>query len=438
MDVRGRRGEEVGPTSSELSRDSISKTRLPQHHINTYLLRLSTIPPKPKRPKPANELTLERRIIPELRGEIKRRRLGFKGIRLKSQLIDLEIRLMIWELSLPGPRVLTVSDYRRCSDRQPFLSPCSLQKLVLMCSRLLFPKEDNPPNPAALSTCRESRAVALKRYRLCFGAPNLYADLPGGDILHFGVHWEFCEWVFRDGGVLLNWVEKDGDSHSCDPLTEDFGDYVDDNSWKRCALSAPVVADLKVVKHIAIREQIWQEYSQRITWYSGLNGCDLRIYFEELPTLETVMLVHGGREDITGFYTTPGHNEIEDKLSHLYPPFRETGLSKTEEAEGVPEIKVVKANRMPRIPRDYWELDLGSRFSLPEREEPLEVRQPPSARLYGLKMGVVAVEAKCATKSDSQASRRRGSVATAASHIDIEGSMASPSPRSPPQVSTPT
>jgi hypothetical protein len=32
---------------------------------------------------------------------------------------------------------------------------------------------------------RESRAVALSRYKLCFGTHETYADLPGGDILYF-------------------------------------------------------------------------------------------------------------------------------------------------------------------------------------------------------------------------------------------------------------
>ncbi|KAF4628802.1 hypothetical protein G7Y89_g9349 [Cudoniella acicularis] len=51
--------------------------------------------------------------------------------------------------------------------------------------RLQFPKHHNPPNPAVLSACRESQEVALKRYRLCFGTHNVYANLDV-DILYFG------------------------------------------------------------------------------------------------------------------------------------------------------------------------------------------------------------------------------------------------------------
>lgn len=50
---------------------------------------------------------------------------------------------------------------------------------------LFFPKYKQPPSPAALSVNRESRAIALKRYRLCFCKPNIYADL-SIDVLYFG------------------------------------------------------------------------------------------------------------------------------------------------------------------------------------------------------------------------------------------------------------
>lgn len=79
-----------------------------------------------------------------------------------------EIRLIIWAYSLPGPRVLNSSD-RRVQDLE-----------------LFFYGKENDHNPAALSVCRESRIVAWKRYSLCFGTNNAYADLPGGDILFFG------------------------------------------------------------------------------------------------------------------------------------------------------------------------------------------------------------------------------------------------------------
>lgn len=49
---------------------------------------------------------------------------------------------------------------------------------------LTFPKRHQPPNPLALSVCRESREVALRKYRLCFGTTNVYANLDT-DIIFF-------------------------------------------------------------------------------------------------------------------------------------------------------------------------------------------------------------------------------------------------------------
>jgi hypothetical protein len=34
--------------------------------------------------------------------------------------------------------------------------------------------------------CGELSAIALKKYHLCFGSPNVYSDLPGGGILCIG------------------------------------------------------------------------------------------------------------------------------------------------------------------------------------------------------------------------------------------------------------
>ena len=52
------------------------------------------------------------------------------------QLLPVEVRLMIWEYSLPGPRVLTVSNTR---GRDPY--------------KHHFREDDNLPNPGMLSVC---------------------------------------------------------------------------------------------------------------------------------------------------------------------------------------------------------------------------------------------------------------------------------------------
>ncbi|CAG8981275.1 hypothetical protein HYALB_00003873 [Hymenoscyphus albidus] len=83
------------------------------------------------------------------------------------------IRHQIWRFSLPGPRTLVVSPPTEAHD-------------------ISFSRIENHPAPPALFVCHESRQIALTRYRLVFGHPNQFADLPGGDILYFSPdgHWK--------------------------------------------------------------------------------------------------------------------------------------------------------------------------------------------------------------------------------------------------------
>lgn len=88
-----------------------------------------------------------------------------------------EIQDLIWEFSLPGPRILYLPlDARNRFDIDGQSLPSSFD----------FAKYYNPPNPPALRTCRASRAVALKRYQIIPGPPSrlVYADFPGGDIIY--------------------------------------------------------------------------------------------------------------------------------------------------------------------------------------------------------------------------------------------------------------
>jgi hypothetical protein len=96
--------------------------------------------------------------------------------------LPLELQSAIWRLSLPGPRTLFIEGDSWV--RPPYKDkdePFDHFEL-----KLDFSANGRTPNPAALSACRASRDVALKFYRLCFGTTNVYADLPGGDILCFG------------------------------------------------------------------------------------------------------------------------------------------------------------------------------------------------------------------------------------------------------------
>ncbi|KAF8856840.1 hypothetical protein BDZ45DRAFT_455551 [Acephala macrosclerotiorum] len=179
---------------------------------------------------------------------------------------------MIWQMSLPGPRVLSsayhISQYE-----------------------MRFPCEINGPNPGALSTCRDSNAVALKRYRLCFGTSNIYADLSGGDILYLGPRWGGNTEVFWKGhrGSLWGWTD-----HYVH--TSRLGEYL--------SVSDTIVADLKAVKCIALRQDIWDRY-RKLVWI----GYELRQHMiEALPNLESVMLV-SATEDARGLKAAPGYIE---------------------------------------------------------------------------------------------------------------------------------
>ena len=208
--------------------------------------------------------------------------------------LPVELRLMIWELSLPEKRILSVGGTRRSTGNS-----------YVPKDKLYFPKDDNHPNPAALSACQESRAVALKRYRLCFGTTHLYADLPGGDILHFGQRWSRCyaRAVFHDQAGRLGW---------------DFWERTGPHGarWVHHDLANSVVADLKEVTHVSFHPNMWYEYS-----LSGNAGADLRKDVKLFSNLQQLSLVTTGR-DISdnlacldySYPETPGHLAFKDNL----------------------------------------------------------------------------------------------------------------------------
>ncbi len=84
-----------------------------------------------------------------------------------------ELRLMIWNEALPGPRLLQAR-FQFENREFPFGSD-----LVSCATRT--------PPPALLGVCRESRAEALKRYSLCFaardGPATTYVDLKADTLL---------------------------------------------------------------------------------------------------------------------------------------------------------------------------------------------------------------------------------------------------------------
>jgi hypothetical protein len=240
---------------------------------------------------------------------------------------------MIWKLSFPGPRVLGVSDRRRFPDK------------------LYFRENENHPNPAALSACQESRAVALKHYHLCFGTSNVYADLTGGDILYFGPSWGLTTGhLLRIFGGLLIWEERDRQSRR----------------WVNKELTNAVKADLDQVTHIAISYHTWSHYTRfgRIDPYAN----DLRDDVKPFSRLKQLLLVANSPSNCT-----PGYVSFKDRtLQHesfrfvsfedFQKDFLHNWLNSHEKEMGVPDLKLVTATRITHIPGDDWERDKGEPF----------------------------------------------------------------------------
>jgi hypothetical protein len=67
---------------------------------------------------------------------------------------------------------------------------------------LYFPMNHHTPNPAALSVCRESRKIALQRYRWCFRTPNVYTDLKP-DIIFLSLGIVLISEAFGNGVIVL-------------------------------------------------------------------------------------------------------------------------------------------------------------------------------------------------------------------------------------------
>ena len=208
--------------------------------------------------------------------------------------LPLEIRTEIWEYSLPGPRMLCPGcppepereKYVRRSSLAygTFVEPASQSHPIRHRTSLYFPKNHQPAKPAALDVCRESRHVALKRYRLCFGTTNIFANLDI-DILYFGAPYDGR---LGRGGKLWGWVERD---------TSDVVVYP----------SPEVTADLQRVTRVAYKYTGgWADYGELPAHRDG-NGTLLRKDLEMFKCLEEVLLSHApeeiSNEEKPGYFT---------------------------------------------------------------------------------------------------------------------------------------
>lgn len=213
-----------------------------------------------------------------------------------------EIRIKIWEFSLPGPRMLCPG-YPQDSEKDkymrrrgladgPFLppdppDPTDRAKYTQTC--LFFPKDHQAPKPAALDVCRESRYIALQRYRLCFGTTNIYADLDT-DILYFGPSYKG---LLGNGGKLWGWIEPEISDNLIYPSSE-------------------VVADLQRVKRLGYKHTngwvAYDEFPRPQDYHSG-NGHLLRKELAPFKSLEELLLNYAP-EDLSS-YEEPGRVTFE-------------------------------------------------------------------------------------------------------------------------------
>jgi hypothetical protein len=285
------------------------------------------------------------------------------------QNLPLEIREYIWDLSLPGPRVLTL-DLTLDTNRHAH-NP----------EKLFFSRLFKAKNPVALKTCKESRRVAKRRYKLCFGTGNVYADLKGGDILYFGpdcwhgtfldTPWEFAETIWGEAGTAPRSVVK--------PLSEGL------------------IRDLESVRHLAISRNLWNAGHYASFSHISMNfmpqdncyGEVLRKRLRQWKGLERISLEQGGERienpihevfiggpviEDPGFeekpidWRKPGHQRLNVRLYNSHAPGSGEWIEGRREIEG--ELNAVA---------------LLSRFDTMDLSDEEKERGIPEARLVDIK-----------------------------------------------------
>jgi hypothetical protein len=151
-----------------------------------------------------------------------------------------ELQDMVWGLSLPGPRVLTVEvkiDDTLIRDEDNDWDTSEY-------NQLRFNKSYHLPNPALLSTCRSSRRVAEKTYKLAFGTLNVFADFEK-DVFYFVSCTRFFERGEWDWFFNLH-------------LYEIFGNP----SYLRLAPKDSLIHDLLKISHILLDYDIVDLYKR--------------------------------------------------------------------------------------------------------------------------------------------------------------------------------
>ncbi|RDW61625.1 hypothetical protein BP5796_11517 [Coleophoma crateriformis] len=235
-----------------------------------------------------------------------------------------EMRAYIWDLALPGPRVLSLGTGFGSRRNNAHM--------------LYFPQGSTAPNPALLSTCREARAAAQRRYKLVFGTPNVYADLSGGDILYFGPEFESAEFSPSTGN-FWQWYGISAEQREWLTEASPSPRHISGADYKLNTYTPSVLADLQAVRHIALSYTIWLQYWDPLDVFPEpaadgdeevtRGGAALRRDLASFPHLSHVTLSvdpsNGGNWGIPGFPVfekpPPGTNDEMADIGGLAPAF---------------------------------------------------------------------------------------------------------------------
>lgn len=270
--------------------------------------------------------------------------------------LPLELQLAIFRISLPGPRTILVEG-DSCT-RPPYEDED--EPFDHFEVKLDFSAKTHTPNPAALGVCRSFRNVALEFYRLCFGTTNVYADLPGGDILCFG------HMATSMKSSLAGETSMDNPLHIAD---------IRHGDGELPLLIAPSLAsELRQVTNIALGRDtislLIDDYGSTHWTPRCPGGPEMRErLFSVFPNLAVLSLIIGGNDTElcetapSQLLLEPANTKIDresewsledmDNYDHYlhgpaYTIIKTIGVDLTDEERkrGIPRIELVHANRL--------------------------------------------------------------------------------------------
>ncbi|CZR55404.1 uncharacterized protein PAC_05291 [Phialocephala subalpina] len=199
---------------------------------------------------------------------------------------------------------------------------------------LYFPRRHQPPNPSALGVCRESREVALQRFRLCFGTTNVYVDLDT-DIIFFSPYpWDITEFGDLHRGRYRSEVVDDVEKIQC------LG-FKMTNGWgmPRCFLAPHSLrSEFRVftnLKEVMLSHNLLD---------GGSHDVPGRIVLEEFD--DSCIIFDPSNEDENLILADVCHEDVYEGAEHLMELFS----TRDEFFPAVtPQMKLVAVKRIPNL-----------------------------------------------------------------------------------------